>query len=365
MKKALALFVVLCSLFAFAACEKQSTQEDSFEEKPSEENTEQYSAEEIKRYNKSVDALNRGGTFISLGDENELWDNDAMAYIYETFLNMPDYEDSAEYLSHFTVIPDVRVGEKWVKKIDASEYYSYETVDEYLNYHYDLEGRLVYYEDYQKVFEYPFGVDYEVYGYLFGYEDSGILSIIGVSNTREPDEMEGFVELYYDDRGLLISGKIERFLSSWGHDATFTYDIAYTYDDLDRVVRRTRTRKVNNEIYCAETNYLYDENGLLTQELYEHTVSGQLTDRKTTNYFYDTTGHIRQKTVRSEEDYWAEKCYIKTDIYDYTCDESGRILKEVLTHGDSIDENGHAETNSDIREITYKYDDYYIYDTTE
>lgn len=319
-----------------------------------------YSEEDIQRYNESVISLNR---YLS-GEEMYIQDihlgttlrqNDAMAYIYETFLNMPDYGRSEVYLSHFSVIPDVIIGESWVTT-DNTGIHGHQDTKQYSNYEYNSQGQLIYYHDYQLASEYCRFLNSATYEYLYEYNNAGKLSLVGVFSGNV---MEALITLSYDENGQLENEELQN-----ARVQSLVYKINYTYNSLGKVTCRAETSGTGDFATYSETNYIYDENGLLIQKIYEdHKNLGWAVDRITTNYSYDTAGQLTQKNVCEQTGYsMGSFSYTKTDTYNYVYDQKGHIRQEVLTYGKTIDHNGEEREPSDLsREISYIYDDYYLY----
>jgi len=272
--------------------------------------------------------------------------NAALDYIYKLFTRLNGFGDSEMYLARFVVVEDVVLGEKWITT-DNSQYIDAPEVEELYYYQYNALGQLVMYWDLQDQLDYA-----DTDCYFYSYDGEGRIVSIQVSADYD-DPVYMRITPNYDDNGMLISEQIEPNPGL----------ITYTYDNNGQLTSKTSTSGSGIFTSVSTTQYLYSGE-LLTQEVFENYYNlDYVTDRVITDYFYDDTGNLTEKTVTAElAMIYDHPGYTTKNHYSYEFDPNGRIIRELLTFGQTVNPDGSVDEPADhTREIEYIYGDYYVY----
>ena len=130
-------------------------------------------------------------------------------------------------------------------------------------------------------------------------------------------------------------------------DGTTTSTTEYVFKDGNLIKENTTL----SDGTVIKNFYKYDETGMCTSETLNHADGGKTMVR----HFYD--GNIKVRTIRTNPNN-------SKDTYEYTCDETGKILSHVLTYSDNTTEEATYSYNeagqlsvisSDAGNTTYDY----------
>lgn len=138
---------------------------------------------------------------------------------------------------------------------------------------------------------------------------------------------------YKDAASLLASIKAEK----TGVTTTVTTAEGETTTTTEYVFKNGNLVKENITLAdgtVIKNFYKYDENGMCTSETLNHADGG----KTMVSHFYD--GIMKVRTIRTNPNN-------SKDIYEYTCDENGRILGHVLTLSDGTVEEATYEYNAE------------------
>ena len=228
----------------------------------------------------------------------------ALEYLYKEFESFGDYEDSAEILARFTVLPDMltSITNTRADNLGNAEEYTYKS------YEYNKKGIL---------------------------RDDSILEFLGLANWTydfqyEYDKHDNLVAVkLVDYEGILAivtpeydeSGKIVKAIIQTNTD---TYTSTWTYDEQDHLI--TAEKYVFTPIggrYLSSYTYTYDANGHLTKEQYFY--NDGYDNECTITYSYYENGDLKEKDVK---DYKSVSNFtsVYTCAYEYTYDVNGYLV---------------------------------------
>lgn len=137
---------------------------------------------------------------------------------------------------------------------------------------------------------------------------------------------------YKDAAAMLASIKAEKTgvtIEATTADGTVSYEVEYIFKD-GNLIKENITYADGAVI---KNYYKYNDNGLCTSETLNDLDGG----KTVINHFYEDGVKIRSIRTNPNK---------TTDTYEYTCDESGKILSHVLTLADGT-----------VEEATYTYSD--------
>lgn len=347
------------------------------------------------RYEKAseylAEYLEDGSFYIS--GQGTLRNNAALEYLYKEFEACGDYEDSAEILSRFTVLPDMltSITNTTTDNLGNVKEDTYET------YKYDEKGTS---QD-DPILE-LLGISYwrsmlsKRGEHNFEYEYDEADRIISVKLVDDGTTVEAIVTPEYDANGNVVKATIQT--------NNGTYTSTYTYDEQNRLIAAEKSAipaiedRTDVSIYLYSYTYSYDANGNLTEESYSYfDACGGVwegTWEHTITYTYNENGDLIKKVDDSYVDYENEYLHDYEDEYvydyEYEYDANGYLVmkKETYTEKNpgkdyerqtitqflyTNDENGRPisaeliETvdgkNSYASQIlTYNYETLYFYD---
>ena len=218
-----------------------------------------------------------------------------------------------------------------------------------------------------------------------GYEESGL---IAMRAGYEPFDTDGYYNSGYriytkDDTGRIME---VRYTShpQYGN-VTVEELLTLTYDDNGNKIKETVSNKYgvseeidffydsnNRLIQIVEDegdrirNFAYDDEGRLVQSEYLFYINGCLYTRTTDQYTYDEKGHLKSNTNNFYGYSDGEVERRSTDVYTYTCDENGNVVKVEIVNGDLYYCSGYKE--GEVQKPIYVqesyeiiYGDYYLY----
>ena len=271
MKKVLSLLLALSICLPLCACGGANNHDDSNHNESSNpvDNTEpQNTTEHGIVEDKYQAAIGRLQEYLSSGyfqDKNvsDEWfsGNAALNYLYESFIALDGYKDSAEYVSRFTVMPDKLC---YVVEIATDNSGNIRKSIDY-EYTYNKDGTIIILQG-TKANEDILGGPYP-YRYFYEYNEDG--SISKITAKVGDDMIDATITPQYDSSGNMVYRHVQ-----WNnHEETHTfsydsngnciasqvggYQSEYTYDISGKLLQEKRTI-LNKTII---TTYTYDQNG--------------------------------------------------------------------------------------------------------
>lgn len=285
---------------------------------------------------------------------------EAIQWLYDTALELGDYENAAQIAAGFTVLEDVAL----------HKVYWYEDALGNINqtnriyYIYAADGTLVK----QDTDSYAIGDNY-LYNYgtpEYIYDENGMLATLRYLSN---DLVNCIIDYTYNDDGTLAT---EHYLDRSGNE----YTVTYTYEN-GVLVQSSGNPYYEGSEKTMTVVYLYDDQGRLVREegiseTWEDT--GWTKYVKTVDYTYDDAGNLL--SVRKATEYYtkdnstdAERYlsqYQEVRVWEYTYDDAGRLIQNTYANIGNTDPNGIPE-NEDYR--TYigdtTYGTYYVYTPAE
>lgn len=400
MKKVLSIifsFVLMFSLCACGNADTNDTEDTSTSAEPTEittETTTETESEEEKALKAIKSRYEKANEYLAEYLENGYFRDDdwkyyedaaALEYLYKEFEALGDYEDCAEILSRFTVLPDM------LTSITNTKIDNLGNVAEncpYNDYYIDEFGRISYYDS---------KYSYDERGSLTEYNNP-IIKFLGIAHYRYEYEYE------YDEVGNITKAKAIR----WGaveiiampeYDANGnivkatiqtnedTYTNTYTYDIQNRLIAAEKATMDSYGIFFCPTSYTYryDANGNLTEESYVYTDDDNREYPYQITHFYDEKGNRTETSYSGQTKWWKDYEGKITYVYDAngylvekketftedlgTSDEDQTIFQFLYTN----DENGRpvsaelietvdGKNSYDSQILTYNYETLYFYD---
>lgn len=149
----------------------------------------------------------------------------------------------------------------------------------------------------------------------------------------------------------------------------------YFHDAAGRLVKINEQHEGSlGHTYTREVLYTYDANGNLIKEEYTSYDAGKdgvqyITYRYSMEYVYDASGKLASGAYTKQEwsDSKAKGNYLfkqAVDQYTFVLDDQGRVVKEIVVPGDTINMQSNTVSRSaDKAQIVYEtvYGDYYVY----
>ena len=291
-------------------------------------------------------------------DDTRVWyeDNAALEYLYKEFEACGDYEDSAEILSRFTVLPDMltSIGIKQTDNLGNISEYTYKT------YEYDEKGTS---QD-DPILE-LLGISGYADDFEYAYDDTDrIISVKLVDDGT----VEAIVTPEYDANGNVVKATIQT--------NNGTYTSTYDYDEQNHLIAADKYRVDWRTVWTLYSyTYSYDADGNLAEEKYSYT---DIRGTYNCTVIYDQNGDLIKKFEASsvyeyEYEYDAngylvmmKETYTETPLFGdgrrqtitqflNTNDENGRPISAELI--ETVDgKNSYA---SQI--LTYNYETLYFY----
>lgn len=287
---------------------------------------------QANRYLKSY--LDNGYIYL---DDRSLSKNDALAFLYALFAEIPENEEAAAVLKNFVVVPQKYTGGTYVTIDNLGN----ESKGTWETFKYDAKGRMIYAGYADELFE--------VYGQTsdlhFYYDDAGLLYEIKYAYNPETN-VNALMTPDYDDNGNLIS------ITTTHNHGTMYY--TFTYDEAGRRISAIIDKNYggNNSAWnIYKYTYQYDEAGRLVEKLYVRDSTIQ-----TTTYIYDENGFLIQQTMVETYNYSYNGTteYHYSETITYTNDAQGRHMTASVT----TDKSGDSYKS---RTVTFVYEDLYFY----
>ena len=264
--------------------------------------------------------------------------NNALEYLYQEFAALGDYEDSAEILSRFTVLPDMLTSID-MKRTDHLGNWDPAT---YKSYQYDKKGTS--YDDPIIIF---LGLENWSKQFEFEYDaDDRIISIKLTSGTK----IEAIVTPEYDANGNIVKATIQT-----NED---TYTSTYTYDEQNRLIAEEEYAYNGGSGYDGEywklhpNTYIYDANGNLAERRYYVEIQNTKQDI-TTLYSYYENGDLKKTNTTNYEHTFNETTYSEAS-YEYEYDKNGYLIMEKTDRTSFI---GRPYESHTVTQFIYTYDE--------
>lgn len=276
----------------------------------------------------------------------DLLEQGELAKAYNLLLSLGDYKDVEELLEHFYFVPTEGTfqsfsteGEEPLLSYDHTFAYN----EKGLLTQYDRAGNTtVYvYDEQDRLLEERSTNAYYTHFTSYTYDGHG--NVIKMSRGHS-DKVEYYEEYTYDEKGNRLT---ETHFSKDPNAADLPFELpfrqelayAYAYDEEGRVIRKERTCEDDKQVI----EYRYDNTGLLLEErfaqnegaavvtTYVYDEAGRIlrsvSPKKEVNYTYDGHGNLTRKESRTAS---VGGYDLSIDTYEYTYDESGNVIKQVV-----------------------------------
>ena len=319
MKKIISILLALAISASLCACgntDANGTEDTSTSAKPTETTTEtttETESEEEKalnatqvRYEKAKECLTEylNDGYFRDDDWKYYEGSTAIKHLYKEFEVLGDYEDSAEILSRFTVLPDMltSITNTRTDNLGNAEEYTYKS------YEYNKKGIL---RD-DSILEF---LGLANWAYDFQYEYDKHDNLVAVKLV----DYEGILAIVtpeYDESGKIVKATIQT--------NTDTYTSTWTYDEQDHLI--TAEKYIFTPIggrYLSSYTYTYDANGHLTKEQYFY--NDGYDNECTITYSYYENGDLKEKDVKDYKSVY-NFTYVYTFAYEYTYDVNGYLV---------------------------------------
>jgi YD repeat-containing protein len=311
------------------------------------------------------------------GADKDLRGMEAFAWLYNEFVKLGDYEDSAKYAAGFSSLKNVPLNYKYtlVDHMQNKTDYSNNT------HYYDADGKLIRFRGIPQEFEYIYTTGFNTYYYE--YDASGKINSVKIMSG---DNISVLFTPTYDENGRVIS---YHFMNTSGEEK----DYFYTYDNQGRLIE-SKIEKVNEGssityTYINRVRFNYNEAGLLTEKVYERLTHYDYLDEKREDrtsvsqrytFTYTYNGTTPAGMTETYQDIYEESQYVDgkyvytpyvnstyTHQHTYTCDSQNRIVEDSIVYGNYYDKDGNMTDKWDnvSRTTTYNYGDYWIYTPAE
>lgn len=271
-----------------------------------------------------------------------------LAKAYDLLLALGDYKDAEELLERFHFIPaegsfQAFSAEGEEPLLSYEHTFSYNEKGLLTNYYRGSDATSYIYDEQGHLLEERFTNAHDTYLTSYTYDEHG--NRIKMSRGYS-DKVEYYEEYTYDEKGNLLT---ETHFSKDPNAADLLFELplrrevayAYAYDEAGRVIRKEGTYREQDTIV---TEYRYDKAGLLLEERvtrnggatvvtsYFYDEAGRIlrsaSSKKEVNYTYDGHGNLtRKESLTASVDGYTS---LSTDTYEYTYDESGRVIKQVV-----------------------------------
>ena len=243
-------------------------------------------------------------------DDTRVWyeGNAAREYLYKEFEACGDYEDSAEILSRFTVLPDM------LTSITNTRTDNLGNVSErtYASYKYDEKGTS--HDD--PIWE-LLGISGYSDDFEYAYDDTDRIISVKLVDGKT---VGAIITPEYDANGNIVKATIQT------NDDTYTS--TYTYDAQNRLISAEkyvcdslRYRNITPYSYT----YSYNASGNLIKECYSYTDDRDDYNERKTTYSYDAIGDLIKKSI----------------VYNYTFGSINQSTKYEYEYEYEYDTNGH------------------------
>lgn len=292
------------------------------------------------RYVKAVGYLDELLRDVENGYTPEIYVNDewvkgnaAWDHVYQMFVDLGDYMDSAEIAGNFTILEDT-----YTKSvITYTDNLGNTSSDTWESLAYDAQGRLAkaYTKELYRI--YAAGSNWERLQFTYG--EDGLVSQIQYGNVT------AIITPTYDAAGNMVSATAQY--------NTYAIEHTYTYDDAGRMLTHEYESRYDG---IQRYTYTYDASGKLTQMVWVDDYGDEYDyNTYTTDYAYDSNGNLISETrVRVYWSRWDGEVTRETRVITYTNDDQGRPVTAEITTDDSS--SSYAK-----QEIAYTYEDVYFY----
>ena len=281
---------------------------------------------------------------------------DAVAWLYETALELGAYKSAADIAAHFTVLEDVAL-EKVYRYTDALGNW---VESSRVNYIYNADGELISQSIDNGMIPDHYPCNYGTPEYT--KDGSGIVTSV---RYLSGDTVNCVLDYSYDADGRLT---FEHYRDKDGRD----YTIAYHYEN-GILIRAKGVPYTEGSAETMTVEYSYDDHGNLILEsgTPDHwDPSGSSKFVRTVQYTYDENGRVT--VVRR-----ALECYVKTHLDDpdftieqcqdvrewtYTYDEAGRMSQNTYAYiGNTTPDGTPFQSAYRVYTGSIQYGSYYVY----
>lgn len=276
---------------------------------------------------------------------------EAFAWVYNTALELGDFEKASEIASRFTLLENKLLELKYT--------------------HTDALGNLV--EDQTVIYEYDAegNVSYESY---YSFKPDGVYrtdgtpeetlndkgQVVSVSYKSSEGKVNQLINFTYNEDGTVAT---EEYRNANGN----VYNIVYTYDENGKLIQATG---VPYNYYGGDdtmtVTYQYDEAGRLIKEsgVEDNPSSSRWVNEKVKEFAYDAAGNMTMmRTYRLNYDYGKIDDVYDVKRWNYQYNENGQMTETTYSYLGSFDEKGeHTGSGYDyVITGTPTYGIFYVY----
>lgn len=302
----------------------------------------------------------------------------ALDALYNEFVDLGDFRDSADYAARFSAVEDVMLGYSYIERDQLLN----ESTGSNNTHRYGADGKLVYLYGVPKELEYIYTTSRS--SYYYEYDATGRVSVIRRGSV---DRTDALITPTYNDKDQIESIHI---ITSNGDEYNFTY----SYDASGNLIE---ARKENLNVYDDYTDsyvyhvvYTYNADNQLTEKRYEYLYGRDYVDDEKhedytrvdiqTIYTYNYNGKdlVSGTQTYTDWDYnselvdgkWVYTPYVYrtyTHQYTYACDAQHRMIQEDITYGNYQDKDGNVTDKWNYTSLTrnYNYGNYWFYTPAE
>lgn len=261
--------------------------------------------------------------------------NAATEYLYKEFEALGDYEDSAEILSRFTIVPGMLTSITNTKTDNLGNVEK----DTYESYEYDEKGT----SSDEPILE-LLGIS--DFGYDCEYEYDDTDRIISLKLVTSRKTVVAIIKPEYDANGNIVKTNCQT------NDNTYTQ--TYAYDEKNRVIKKTNIYHL--EYTSVDYAYRYDEKGQLIEEImfFDDPDPNYVDIEFKTTYTYSENGNIlKVETSHCYAGGNVRSCY-RIDVCEYEYDANGYLVmkKEIYTGSP-----GKADERQSVTQFLYTNDE--------
>lgn len=273
---------------------------------------------------------------------------EALAWVYNTALELGDFEKAAEIASRFTLLENKLLELKYTHTDALGNLVEDQTV----TYEYDADGNVSYesYHDYK-----PAGM-YQTNGTPEQtLNDKG--QVITVTYKSSDGKVNNIINYTYNEDGTVAT---EEYKSANG-DA---YTIAYTYDENGKKLQATGVPFNTYGERTMTVAYQYDEAGRLVKEVGVEDNTDYWNYERIREYTYNDAGQLINET-RYTNCYQEDKFYKKENVkvWSYQYDDNGLMIQSTFDDQGTFNKDGEYDYGGSDYVIigTPTYGIFYVY----
>ena len=287
--------------------------------------------------------------------------NGALAAIYADLQALRDYKDCKQMLSCFTVYPNLK--QSWITVTTDNMGNEEENVWGRPSYIYNSKGRLDKIVDALRLSRDDLVGRIEnasTWQFVYGENDQ----MAQIRYIDSGDKLVALSEFTYDAAGNVVKETVK--------DNYGTKVYTYAYDGQGRLCEQMReSGSVESKRQIYKIAYTYDDLGRLIERVYTRQLSDNgapfyLANQETAKYSYDENNHLKSGEFHSET--MNEYGYVHqgyTDRYSYVCDAQGNVLTMTVVPLETSFNGVAGDPTYQKTVHTYTYGDWYVYNPAE